>query len=71
MRKHTPLRNLRRARTLTQADIARLLDVSQQTYSKYESGLIRPSADIQARIAAVLGVSKRELFPDTEEAVAS
>jgi transcriptional regulator with XRE-family HTH domain len=73
MQKATPLRNLRRARTLTQTDMARLLNISQQTYSKYESGRLRPSADVQARIAALLGASRSELFgDDTErEAVAS
>ena len=60
---------MRRARTLTQVDMARLLDVTQQTYSKYESGQLRPPVDVQARIAAVLGVPARELFPD--QAVAS
>lgn len=65
---NSPLRNVRRARTLTQADMARLLDVTQQTYSKYESGQLRPPTDVQARIGAVLGVPSRELFP---EAVAS
>lgn len=48
--------------------MARVLDVTQQTYSKYESGQLRPPTDVQARIGAVLGVPSRELFP---EAVAS
>lgn len=63
MAKTTPLRNLRRARTLNQEQMARLLGVSQQTYSKYESGLVVPSADMQARIAAILGVSVETLWP--------
>lgn len=74
MKKTTPLRNLRRSRTLTQADMARLLEISQQHYSKYESGSVRPPTDIQARIAALLGVSRQELFGDDDrdrEAVAS
>jgi transcriptional regulator with XRE-family HTH domain len=67
----TPLENLRRARTITQANFARLIGVSQQNYSKYESGVITPSVDMQARIAAILGVSRAELWPvidtDTDE----
>lgn len=53
--------------------MARLLHISQQTYSKYESGRLRPTADVQARIAAVLGVARAEVFGDTasQEAVAS
>jgi transcriptional regulator with XRE-family HTH domain len=74
MGKTPPLRNVRRARTLTQADMARLLNVSQQTYSKYESGRLRPSVDMQARVAALLGVARHEVFgdaADTEGVVAS
>jgi transcriptional regulator with XRE-family HTH domain len=58
----TPLRNLRRARTISQAYFARLLGVSQQTYSKYESGLITPPIDQRARIATILGVAVADLF---------
>lgn len=63
MRKRTPLANLRRARTLSQADMARLLHVAQQTYSKYEGGRLVVPADVQARIAALLGVARAEAFP--------
>ena len=59
----TPLQNLRRARTLNQVQMARLIGVSQQTYCKYERGQIVPSKDVQARIAAILGVSIDECFP--------
>lgn len=52
--------------------MARLLDVSQQTYSKYESGAIIPPFHVQARIAAILGVPPKELFGTGEsEQVAS
>jgi DNA-binding XRE family transcriptional regulator len=53
---------------LTQADIARLLDVSQQTYAKYELGRIEPPMDVKARIAAILGVSVSEVFERQEVA---
>lgn len=49
--------------------MARLLSISQQTYSKYESGLIDPPADTKARIAAIFGESTDAVFP--REAVAS
>jgi transcriptional regulator with XRE-family HTH domain len=62
----TPLRNVRRARTLNQQQMAQLLGVSQQTYSKYESGLLVPSADMQMRIAAILGSSIDALWPTDE-----
>jgi transcriptional regulator with XRE-family HTH domain len=71
MRKQrTPLANLRRTRTMNQADLAMLADISQQTLSKYERGLLVPTPDMQARLAAILGVSVDQLFP-AREAVAS
>jgi transcriptional regulator with XRE-family HTH domain len=68
MRKHSPLRNIRRARTLNQEQIAGLLGGSQQTYSKYESGRLVPTTDVQERLAALLGVGRAELFPESAEA---
>jgi transcriptional regulator with XRE-family HTH domain len=61
--KESALRKLRRARTLNQEQMAGLLDVSQQTYSKYESGVIVPPPDRQAQIAAILGTSVEALWP--------
>lgn len=66
----TPLRNLRRSRTISQANLAHLVDVSQQTLSKYESGRLVPSFDMKVRIAAVLGAPVNDIFP-SQEAVAS
>lgn len=59
----TPLEHVRRSRTLSQKELASLVDVSQQTISKAERGL-PPSPDIQTRIATVLGAPRAELFPD-------
>jgi DNA-binding XRE family transcriptional regulator len=71
------LRELRRAhihrgrpRTLSQEQMATALDVSQQTYCKYETGVIDPPAPMKRRIARVLGVELRELWPDAEAAEA-
>jgi len=75
MRKLIPLRNLRRARTLNQEELARLLGISQQSLSKIEKGILVPSVDVQARLAAILGVSVTDVFPpaktETEEQRAS
>ena len=62
----TPLENFRRARTLNQGDLARLVKISQQSLSKIERGLLIPSRDLQERLAAVLGVSVADLFPSAE-----
>jgi putative transcriptional regulator len=67
MRKPLRLRNLRRARTLNQHDLARLVGISQQSLSKIEKGILAPSVDVQARIAAILGVSRADLFPTSDE----
>lgn len=67
----TPLRNLRRSRTLNQAELAGLLGVSQQTLSKFERGLLIPSRDMQELAATILGVSRQELFPVESEAVSA
>ena len=63
------MRRLRKTRTLSQADMARVLDISQQTYSKYESGLLQPPPEMQAHIAAVLGTSIDALWPTPQEAL--
>lgn len=55
---------------MSQADLARLVGVSQQTIAKAERGKLRLRFDIQERIAAVLGSSRDAIFP-AEEAIAS
>lgn len=52
---------------MNQADLARLIGVSQQTLSKFESGRLVPSIDVQARLAAILGASREDLFPAREQ----
>lgn len=65
------IRKLRRTRTLTQADMARLLDIDQATYSRYESGRLVPDIGTQAHIAAILGTLPEQLWPPEREAVNS
>lgn len=59
----SPLRNLRRTRTIKQADLARLAGVTQETISRAERGLLRLSPDLQDRIAAILGAARTDVFP--------
>jgi len=63
----TPLGNLRRARTISQAVFANLIGVCQQTYSKYESGVLVPPYDQQVRIATILGVPVSAIFRGSTE----
>lgn len=63
----TPLRNLRRARTLNQADLARLVGVTQQAMSRFERGEEQLPVDVAARLAAILGVSARDIVAEPSE----
>jgi transcriptional regulator with XRE-family HTH domain len=60
------LRNYRRARALTQEQLAGLLGITQQTYGKYESGELTPPKDRQALIATILGTAVSVLWPESE-----
>jgi transcriptional regulator with XRE-family HTH domain len=65
-RQTTPLKNLRRSRTLNQTELARIVGISQQHLSKIERGLVVPTPDLKARLAAVLGVSVPDVFAEPE-----
>ena len=45
------IRNLRQDRGLTQADIAKVLNVRQNTYSQYEIGAIKYPLDVLIKLA--------------------
>jgi DNA-binding XRE family transcriptional regulator len=68
MRKQTPLGNVRKSRTLNQAQMATVLKISQQHYSKIESGRVAATPDLRVRIAAILGVSVSDVFEAEQEA---
>lgn len=61
-RKETVLWKLRRA--YSQARLAALVGVTQQTYSKFENGRLIPDPVTQAKIARVFGVSVTTIWPD-------
>lgn len=63
----SPLENMRRSRTLNQQQLAALVGISQQSLSKIERGRLHPSKDVQARLAAILGVSVSDLFSQHAE----
>jgi transcriptional regulator with XRE-family HTH domain len=54
---------VRKARTLSQAQMADLLGITQQMYSDYETGDRTPPIGIRARIAAILAAPVADLFP--------
>lgn len=56
------LRQLRKARGLTQIELAEKAKINSNYYSKVERGELKPSADIYAKIAKGLGVKLDQLF---------
>ena len=60
------IRRLRQRANLSQKDVARALGVGQSAVSHGENGTVRPSLAKIPKLAAVLGVSKQELFADAD-----
>lgn len=56
------LRDARKAMKMTQEDLAKKIGVKRAVISKYETGLISPSADTLQKIANVLNVSMADLL---------
>ena len=63
-KENSPLRNMRQTRTISQAELAGLVGITQESLSKAERGIIRLRPDVQARIAAILGAPREEIFPE-------
>ena len=64
------LRTLRKARGLSQEDLAQKLHITRQTLSKWENGLSVPDAQLLLRLAEILDVPVSELLGgpvETEE----
>lgn len=58
------LRELRKARGLSQADLAEALEVSRQTINAVEAAKYDPSLPMAFRLAAFFDVPFEELFPN-------
>jgi len=54
---HNRIRNLRETNNYRQIDVAEKLNMSQQQYQKYESGVVTPSINILVSIADLYDVS--------------
>jgi transcriptional regulator with XRE-family HTH domain len=54
------IRAIRRARGLTQAQVAEALEVPQASISRLESGATRPRWEVVARVLALLEVTPGE-----------
>ncbi|MET9326237.1 helix-turn-helix transcriptional regulator [Tsukamurella sp. NPDC003166] len=62
-----PVREHRRARRITQAELAQEVGVSRQTVVAVEKGAYAPSVYLALRIARALETTVEELFPMQEE----
>ena len=51
------LRSIREDKDIKQKDIAKVLNVSQNTYSQYETGVISLTAEILLKLTEFYGVS--------------
>ena len=65
--KYGRIRDIRIDRGLTQEDIAKILHVSQNTYSQYEIGTTRYPLDAVVTLAEFYGVSMDYLVGLTDE----
>ena len=61
------IRHLREDRDLTQARVAKMLDMSQTGYSKYETGENDVPTQILIRLADLYGTSVDYLLSRTED----
>ena len=67
--KYGRIRDLRNDHGLTQKQIAKLLSVSQNTYSQYEIGVSRFPLDVVVKLAEYYNVSVDYLVGLTDETV--
>ena len=61
------LRHIREDRDIKQKDIAKILNVSQNTYSQYETGVISLTAEVLIKLADYYGVSIDYLLDRTND----
>ncbi len=61
------LRGIREDRDLRQKDIASILNVSQNTYSQYETGVISLTAEVLIKLADYYHVSVDYLLDRTND----
>lgn len=65
MKYPTFLQIYRRRAKLTQIELAKMLGegVTQTTISNWETGVSLPSGELKNRLAEILGVKEKSLFP--------
>lgn len=61
------MREYRKRARLSQADVAKIMNVDQSAVSLWENGVNRPCRKYWAKLAKVYGVPENELFKESEE----
>lgn len=61
------LRAIREDRDIKQKDVAQFLNVSQNTYSQYETGVIALTAEVLIKLSKFYGVSVDYLLDLTDD----
>ena len=64
---YTNIRAVREDRDIRQREIAAILNVSQNTYSQYETGVISLTAEVLIKLADFYGVSIDYLLGRTDK----
>ncbi|WP_368386126.1 helix-turn-helix domain-containing protein [Streptococcus anginosus] len=59
---NTVLKELRKEKKLTQTELASKLDISQKSYSNWESGKAEPTLDNIIKLANILDTTTDELL---------
>lgn len=60
------LRSVREDRDIKQKDVAKILNVSQNTYSQYETGVIALTAEVLIKLSKYYNVSIDYLLDQTD-----
>ena len=63
------LRAIREDNDITQKEIAKILNVSQNTYSQYETGVISLTAEVLIKLSNFYNVSIDYLLDQTENPI--
>ena len=61
------LRAIREDRDIKQKDVAKVLNVSQNTYSQYETGVIALTAEVLIKLSKYYNVSIDYLLDQTDD----
>ena len=70
MSKHSPLNAARRRALLTQRELSERIGAKGDRYIRVEYGIVQPTPDEQRRIAEVIGVPVRKLWPAQKSSAA-